>query len=154
MSRSQPSGSPAPSSPYPLLSQNKPSKQESKDLDERLAQKSDGTAVGKTNPVDKRKALLASKLDKLLLGLAEKVTGDGAKLNIPGLVMDNGKVTVQIWLSDSSDAALKKLEKAGVQVLFQSTTARMVIGKIAVGKLEDLALLEIVRLIEPVRELK
>jgi Ca-activated chloride channel family protein len=61
----------------------------------------------------------------------------------------NGEVAVQVWVDKSGDATLKLLEDKGLKITFKASTGKMVIGVISVGKLEDLATIEAVRLIEP-----
>jgi hypothetical protein len=61
----------------------------------------------------------------------------------------NGEVAVQVWLDRSGDELLKLLEEKGLKITFKAATGKMVIGVIAVERLEDLAKIPDVRLIEP-----
>lgn len=101
------------------------------------------------SPAEEQKRKLDSKLASPLQGLADKLIKAGKGEKMAGLEIANGRVTVQVWLSDTSEAALTKLKQAGLEIIFQSSTAKMVIGKIDVQKLEQLALLNLVRFVEP-----
>ena len=61
----------------------------------------------------------------------------------------NGEVAVQVWLDRSGDELLKLLEEKGLKITFKAATGKMVIGVISVERLEDLAKIPDVRLIEP-----
>ncbi|MBI5572706.1 MAG: VWA domain-containing protein [Desulfomonile tiedjei] len=66
------------------------------------------------------------------------------------VIVKDGKTTVQVWVAKTTDEVLKKLKAAGLEVSFTASTGKMVIGLIAVDKLEELAKIPDVRLIEPV----
>lgn len=89
-----------------------------------------------------------SKLHPLLEGLAKKFTGKA----IAGLDIKDGKVLVQVWLKDSSEKALEELKKAGLEISFESSTTKMVIGRVEINKLEALAKLVSVVRIEPPKD--
>ena len=61
----------------------------------------------------------------------------------------DGKITLQVQLASTSDDTLKKLEKAGLKILFSSSTARLVIGTIAVDKMMSLTELPEIVFLEP-----
>ena len=60
-----------------------------------------------------------------------------------------GKVDVQIWVSNSSQATLDKLKALGVEVVAVPPSGRLVLAKVPVEKLEEVAKLEVVRYISP-----
>lgn len=90
---------------------------------------------------------------KELIGLVEKVAREGkdGSLKLEKFEVTNGIVTVQIWLKDNSDDAITALKALGIEVIFNSSTAKMVIGRIDINKLEALAQAENVKLIEPAK---
>jgi len=102
---------------------------------------------------EKRQVRLSLKLDRSLRGLAEKLAQNGKDLRISGLQISDGWITIQVWLSDRSQEALDKLKAAGLKITFQATTAKMVIGRIEICKLDKLAELDCVERIEPPRTL-
>lgn len=63
----------------------------------------------------------------------------------------DGKITLQVQLASASDKILKKLENAGMKILFTSSTAKLVIGTIAVDRLKALEDVPEVLLVEPAR---
>jgi hypothetical protein len=65
--------------------------------------------------------------------------------------VEQGRVLVQVWLESMSEVNLKNLEKMGFKISFKATGGKMVIGSIEVEKLEELAKLPEVKLIEPVK---
>lgn len=94
------------------------------------------------------KDVSTSKLHALLVGLAKKFNGKP----IAGLDIKDGKVLIQVWLRDTSEATLAELKKAGLEISFESSAATMVIGRVDVNKLENLAKLASVMSIEPPKE--
>jgi hypothetical protein len=90
---------------------------------------------GNLTPADKRDKLLALKLDESLRKLA--ATGG------------NAPVEVRVTLRDFSDDAIAKLEALGFKLLAKATSVKLVIGTIPADKLEELALLEVVRRVDP-----
>ncbi len=89
-----------------------------------------------------------SKLHALLVGLAKKFNGKP----IAGLDIKDGKVLIQVWLRDASEKTLAELKKAGLDISFESSATTMVIGRVDVNKLDDLAKLASVVSIEPPEE--
>jgi hypothetical protein len=104
-------------------------------------------------PAEKRAWALEQRLDDSLRGLAEKVAREGrdGNLRLAKVEVKNGMVEVQVWLSDASDATVEKLKAAGLEVLLRPRAGKLVIGRIKVELLEALALLDVVRFIEPAR---
>ncbi|MHC4088765.1 MAG: VIT and vWA domain-containing protein [Planctomycetota bacterium] len=80
-------------------------------------------------PEQKRERMLEIKLDKSLQGAT-------------------GKVEVSVYLVDLSEETLAKLKSLGLEILVQTKTVNMVIGVIEAEKLEELALLDVVRRVE------
>ncbi len=65
------------------------------------------------------------------------------------VMVKDGRLTVQVWLSRSSEEIIKMLEEKGLKITFQASTGKMVIGSISVENLPDLEKITEVRLIEP-----
>lgn len=91
-----------------------------------------------------------SKLHPALRSLAEraklpvfKPTAEEAKF------LRNGKVEIQVFLTDTSAETLKQLKDLGFEVVLQPTTAKLVIGRLPLEKLEALAELKVVRYVAP-----
>jgi Ca-activated chloride channel family protein len=60
-----------------------------------------------------------------------------------------GKVTVQIWLADTSAATIAKLKAQGVEILAQPKSGRLVVARLAVEKLQAIAAVKEVKYIAP-----
>lgn len=91
---------------------------------------------------------LATKLDPALLALVRSKTA-GATSTSP--LVHDGAVEVRIWLADSSDATIAKLRALGVEIVLQPRSAKLVVGRVQVAKLEALAKLADVRYVTPSR---
>jgi Ca-activated chloride channel family protein len=102
---------------------------------------------------DERKAtLIKVKLAAALQGLAERVKKEGAngslhKAGAPEV--DNGRVTIQIWLNSLPTDGLKQLQEMGFTLDATLIKDKLLLGSIAVDKLEALTELSFVRRVEP-----
>lgn len=91
-----------------------------------------------------------AKLAPALRALAERARRAGFKPTAEeAKLLRNGKVEVQIFLTDTSPATLKQLRALGFEVVLQPATARLVIGRLPVEKLAALAELKVVRFVAP-----
>jgi hypothetical protein len=61
----------------------------------------------------------------------------------------NGKAEIQIWLTDKSPEVIEQLKRLGFEVVLDPKTAKLIIGRVAIEKLEALAELTSVRYIAP-----
>lgn len=59
------------------------------------------------------------------------------------------KAEIQVWLSDTSEATLAQLKPLGFELLLKPKTGTLVIGRLPIEKLAELAELKIVRYIAP-----
>jgi len=64
-------------------------------------------------------------------------------------VIQNGKAEIQVWLSDKSDETLAKLKELGFEIILNPKSAKMVIGRVPIEKLQALAELQTVRYVAP-----
>ncbi|MBI5249334.1 MAG: VWA domain-containing protein [Desulfomonile tiedjei] len=94
---------------------------------------------------DNRESKLSSELQELIRTLKEK--GRKGLDEQSKIKVVKGSVTVLVWLSDQSDAAVKLLEEAGLKISFRSG-GKTLIGTIDVEKLEDLLKVPEVRFVE------
>ncbi len=65
------------------------------------------------------------------------------------ILIKDGKLTVQVWLTRISDDILKKLKEKGLKISFKASTGKLVIGEVDLDKLEELSKIKEIRLIEP-----
>jgi Ca-activated chloride channel homolog len=95
-----------------------------------------------------KEADIASKLSPQLLELTKMK--DKPKAYSKGKVnVKNGKVAVKVWLNRANEETIKLLEEKGLKITFKASTGKMVIGEISVERLEELAKVQAVRLVEP-----
>jgi len=102
-------------------------------------------------PEEKREFRLEHRLAAELHGLAEKIASEGqdGNLIVGDIEVKGGLVEVAIWLTDDSEENLARLKELGFQVMGQAKSVKMLIGKLPVDKLEEVAQLDFVRLVEP-----
>lgn len=107
--------------------------------------------VGEADMSDEVRQTSASKLAPELRRLARlfKEHGKEADYSKADVSVEHGKVSVKVWVQKINDKLIKKLEKAGLEIIFKASTGKMIIGKIDIEKLEDLANAHEIRLIEP-----
>src|SRR6266404_7656135 len=51
----------------------------------------------------------------------------------------NGKAELQIWLTEKSPEVLAQLKQLGFEIVLDPKTAKMIIGRLAIDKLAELA---------------
>jgi hypothetical protein len=61
----------------------------------------------------------------------------------------NGKAEVQIFLTEKTDVVMTKLKELGFEVVLDVKTSNLIIGRLAIDKLEQLADQEFVKYISP-----
>ena len=98
-------------------------------------------------PADREKIKLERALAKPLQEL-EKKLDDKGNYRQGNLIVADGKVTVAVYLTRLDDAARDQLKKLGFEKLLESAPTKMVLGTVEVGKLKELALLDVVRLVD------
>ena len=106
--------------------------------------------VAVKSPAEQRLADLRVKLHPSLLAVVERLknkstiaTADEAKF------VRDGKADVQIWLTDKSAENLVKLKELGFEVVLDPKSAKLIIGRLPIEKLEALADLKFVRYASP-----
>jgi hypothetical protein len=57
----------------------------------------------------------------------------------------DGKVLIQVWLTDTNPETLEKLKELGFEVVAQPKTGTLVIGRLSVEKLDAFSKLSVVR---------
>jgi len=66
-----------------------------------------------------------------------------------GSFIHDGKAEVQVWLTEKSEEAMKKLKELGFEVILDPKSSKLVIGRVTIEKLEALADLSFVRYVSP-----
>jgi Ca-activated chloride channel family protein len=99
---------------------------------------------------DAKRRELAAKLHPALLAIVERLKRNDQSAT-PGesAFVSNGNAEVQIWLTEKSKQAIDQLKQLGFEIILDSKTSRLVIGRIPIEKLEALGRLTVVRLVVP-----
>ena len=101
----------------------------------------DKAARKSSDPMDK----LAPELRVILERKDPRSTFTEGKVSIK-----DGKATVKVWLTSTTEEVTKKLQQLGLEISFNALTGKMVIGVISLEKIAELANVAEVKLIEPV----
>ena len=72
----------------------------------------------------------------------------------PGLLKLNGKVLVQVWLKDASEAVLQQLKSMGFEITAKPESMKMVMGRMDASRLKQLSELPSVKYVAPARSAK
>lgn len=94
---------------------------------------------------DSRRGDSSSKMDSSLESLVEHVE---RTITLPQDVaqhVTDGKVLLQVWLTDTNPEALEKLKELGFEVVTHPKTGNLVIGRLFVEKLKAFSKLSVVR---------
>ncbi|HWT01891.1 MAG TPA: VIT domain-containing protein [Pyrinomonadaceae bacterium] len=106
----------------------------------------------KLSPREEKRQRLETKLNPSLVALVDRLKDRNAK---PGpdeaRFVRDGRAEIQIWLTDKSEEAIARLKQLGFEVVLDPKTAKLVIGRLPVEKLEALAELPFVRYVAPLK---
>ncbi len=106
--------------------------------------------VTRTELVDEQPNELRPKLHRALFAVVEKLKRkETLSSTDEGGFIRNGKAEVQVWLTDKSPASLATLKELGFEVVLDAKSSSLIIGRIAVDKLEALARLSFVKYVSP-----
>jgi len=99
---------------------------------------------------ERKQQELLAKLHPTISALVERLKKRGAQ---PGpeeaKFVRDGKAELQIWLADKSPETIAQLKKLGFEIVLDPTTSKMLIGRVRIEKLAELAELQAVRYIAP-----
>ncbi|MCA9454839.1 MAG: hypothetical protein KC584_19745, partial [Nitrospira sp.] len=94
---------------------------------------------------DSRLGDSSGKMDSTLESLVEHVEKAIALPNNLARHVTDGKVLLQVWLTDTNPETLEKLKELGFEVVTQPKTGTLVIGRLSVEKLKAFSKLSVVR---------
>ncbi len=105
--------------------------------------------VDRTEPErdDSRLGDSSGKMDSTLQSMVEHVEKKSTLSQNVAQYVTDGKVLLQVWLTDTNPETLEKLKELDFEVVAQPKTGRLIIGKLAFEKLKALAELSMVRYI-------
>lgn len=96
---------------------------------------------------DSRRGDSSSKMDSTLESLVEHVEKTTALPQDVAQHVTDGKVLLQVWLTDTNPETLEKLKALGFEVVAQSKTGNLVIGRLSFEQLDAFSKLSVVRYI-------
>ncbi|MFH0889479.1 MAG: VIT domain-containing protein [Planctomycetota bacterium] len=98
-----------------------------------------------------REEKIKARLDLILQGLADKVAKEGkdGNLKLKDFEVKDGKVTIKVYLRDTSAEKIEELKKLGLEIIAEPKAIKMLIARIDVKKLDDLAQFDFVVLVTP-----
>jgi hypothetical protein len=98
---------------------------------------------------DAEALLPPSKMHPAITAIIDQLRRGAGVAAVQARFVRDGKAEVRVWLNDDSPAAIAQLKAAGLEIIVQPKTAKLVIGRIAVDKLAALAELKVVRYLAP-----
>jgi len=110
----------------------------------------DRVAVGPLTDEEKNEAVLRAKLQPTVMAVVERLKKKDVN---PGKgetrFIRDGKAELQVWLTDKTPEKVEQLKALGLEVIFDSKSSKLVIGRLPIEKLEALAKLDFVRYVSP-----
>ena len=106
-------------------------------------------AIKPLSPEEQKRATLQAKFHPSLLRVMDRLKNNGTAGVDEAKFIRNGKAEIQIWFVDKSDEAMAKLKELGFEVVLDPKTAKMVIGRLPIEKLNALAEMKSIRYVAP-----
>jgi Ca-activated chloride channel family protein len=102
------------------------------------------------SPKDQKVELVRTKVHASIFAIIQRLK-DRVGLPAAGEAMfvKADKATLQVWLTDKSDATRAKLKELGFEVIVDPTASKLIIGSLPIDKLEMLAQLSFVKYVAP-----
>jgi Ca-activated chloride channel family protein len=110
----------------------------------------EGQTMRLPTPSEAKRQTLLSKAHPSIAAVVERLKNKNATASPDeARFVKNGKAEIQIWLTDKSPEVIEQLKRLGFEVVLDPKTAKLIIGRVAIEKLEALAELTSVRYIAP-----
>ena len=104
-------------------------------------------------PKDQQRHQLIAKMHRSIAAVVERLKNKSGQPSAEeARFVRNGKAEVQVWLADKSAETIAQLKRLGFEVVADPKSARMLIGRLSIEKLEALAGLEAVRYVAPMTQ--
>ncbi len=104
---------------------------------------------GSLSPADRERAQTIAKLHPAVAAVVQRLKNKTQATAGEAKFVRNDKAEVQVFLADKTPETLAQLKKLGFEVIAEPKSARMLIGRIAIDKLEELAKLKAVTYVAP-----
>lgn len=102
------------------------------------------------SPEEQRRNEQLKKFHPTLVMLIDRLKKPDAKPNPDeSRFVREGKAEIQVWLTEKTPETLAQLKEAGFEILLDPKTSKLVIGRLPLAKLEQLAALKFVRYVVP-----
>ena len=102
------------------------------------------------SPEEKHLAQLRARLHPSILAVIDRLKNKSATAAPDeAKFIRDGKAEVQIWLTDKSEETLAKLKELGFEVVLDPKSAKLIIGRLPIEKLEGLVELKTIRYVAP-----
>jgi hypothetical protein len=99
---------------------------------------------------ERQREELRAKVHPSVLGVIDRLKKKDAPAGVDeAKFVRDGKAEVQIWLTDKSAETLAKLKELGFEVVLDPKSAKLLVGRLPVEKLEALVELKFVRYVAP-----
>jgi Ca-activated chloride channel homolog len=110
----------------------------------------EGVTLQKLSPAEEKRQQLMAKVNPSILAIIDRLN---ARQSLPGTdevkFVRNGKAEIQVWLTDKSQETITKLKALGFEIVLDPKSAKLIIGRVPLEKLEALAQLKFVRYVAP-----
>jgi Ca-activated chloride channel family protein len=102
------------------------------------------------SPAEMKRAKVRARLHPSLFAVVERLqTKNTTPAADEANFIRDGKAEVQIWLTDKSPETLAQLKALGFEVVLDPKSAKLIIGRLSIDKLDALAELPFVRYVSP-----
>jgi Ca-activated chloride channel family protein len=106
--------------------------------------------AAKLTKEEKRRQEMLAKVHPSVAAVIDRLKSRGQQPTADELkFVTDGKAEIQVWLVDKTPEALEELKRLGFEVVLDPKTSKLVIGRIAIEKLSQLAELKSVRYVAP-----
>jgi hypothetical protein len=101
------------------------------------------------SPEEQKREQLRARFHPSVLAVIDRLKTKSAAGADESKFIRDGKAEIQIWLTDKSAETLVKLKELGFEVVLDPTSAKLIIGRLSIEKLEALAELKSIRYVAP-----
>src|SRR6185369_7065448 len=111
----------------------------------------DAIAPGQPEPPGQQSNELEEKLHRAIFEIVQKLKKKEALSSEESALIRDGKLEVQVWLTEKTDETTAQLKELGFEVVSDAKNSKIVTGRLPVEKLEALAKLKFVKYVAPQR---
>ena len=102
------------------------------------------------SPEERQREQLRARFNPSILAVIDRLKNKDANAGADeAKFIRNGKAEIQIWLTDKSEETLAKLKELGFEVVLDPKSAKLIIGRLSIEKLEALMELKSIRYVAP-----